>query len=113
MLVADYPSAITTPAEIDLIESALRNPATAEMIEGYDVSPEVMEFPYMIELYQLAPLREWARPWVLVMVEDGEREVIPYDSLRFAEHGLANGLAYLETAYSESFGEPEPDDDDD
>ena len=112
MLTADYPREVTTPAEVDRIESALRNPATAQMIEGYDVSPDVA-YPYMIELYQLAPLSEWARPWVLVMVEDEEREVIPYDSLRSAQHALANGLDYLETAYSESFCEPEPDDDED
>lgn len=115
MLVADYPAAVAevTAGELERIEAALRNPATAEFLEGYDVSPEGFAYPYMIELYQLVPLGEWARPWVLVLEEDGEREVIPCDSLRYAAGELAAGLDYLTEAYANAYGPEEDDSDDD
>lgn len=115
MLVADYPTTDVelTASELEQIEYALRNPATSEMIEGYDVGPADVSDPCEIVLYQLTPLREHARPWVLVMVEWGDRSVLAFDSLRLAQHALASGLECLETAYAESFGEPDTDSDDD
>jgi hypothetical protein len=115
MLVAAYPASPVelTAGELEQIESALRNPARSEMLEGYDVGPQEALWPYSIELHQLVPFGEWPRPWVLVMVDFGERIVFAYDSHRAAELELAGGLAYLESEWADLFGEEDDDSDDD
>lgn len=112
MLVANYPGSGVdlTAGELELIEYALRNPARAEMIEGYDVGPQDTPWPYSIELHQLVPPGEWARPCVLVMVDFGERSVLAFDSQRAAEIELAGALAYLESEWADLSSEDDDDD---
>lgn len=115
MLVADYPTTAVdaTAGQLEQIEYALRNPAMSEMIEGYDVGPADAPYPFEIVLHQMIPLREYPYPWVLVMVDYGERSVLPFDSQRAAELELTAGLAYLESEYSGLSADDEDDSDDD
>lgn len=112
--VAAYPTTRVemTAGELERVEYALRHPALSEMIEGYDVGPADLAYPFSIELHQLIPLREHACPWVLVLVDWGERVILPFDSQRAAEIEFAAGLAYLEEEYRDEYGDGAPDDDD-
>lgn len=114
MMVTDYPTPAVelTAGELEQIERALRNPATSEMIDGYDVGPQDTAWSYSIELHQLIPLREHAYPWALVMVDYGERCVMAFDSQRAAELELAAGLAYLESEYADTSEDDDESDDD-
>lgn len=111
----DYPAGVAelTADELEAIESALRNPARSEMISGYDVGPQDTPYPFEIALWQLIPLREHAYPWVLVMVDYGDRSVLPYDSESWALLELETGLTYLESEYAELEDEDEDDPEDD
>ena len=113
MLVADYPAGVAelSADQVDAIEAALRNPARSEMIAGWDVGPQDAAYPFEIALWQLIPLREYAYPWVLIMVDYGERSVLPYDSERAATSCLEVGLSYLEAEYAEVSREDEDEDD--
>lgn len=96
----------------EAIEAALRNPARSCVIEAYDIGPQDTACPYAVELRQLIPFGEHARPWVLVTTEAGEREVEAYESFRRAETDLAEALDGLTQRYNDAFGE-DPDDYDD
>jgi hypothetical protein len=94
------------------IEAALRNPACSTLIEGYEIGPQHTAYPYLAELHQLIPLREHERPWILVTVEAGEREIGAYGSLRRAEGDLADAVDGLTARYNDAFGEDDDSDED-
>lgn len=101
--IADFPDAVPTVSaeEIERIEQALRNQATAQYLDGYDVSPDASASAYLVKLWQLIPLSAWERPWVLVLEYDGERFVMPYDALRYAAGQVEPALDYLIAAYAD------------
>lgn len=98
--------------DTEAVETALRNLATARLLEREEIGLEGRRLFYGAELHQLIPLAEHGRPWVLIVTEEGERELEAYDSLRMAEVDYARAVDRLRADWTKYYSDDDEEDED-
>ena len=101
--------------DLDAVEIALRNPATHLLIQDYGAGGQDDRVEARVELFQLVPLNDYERPWVVLTGGVGGLEfgMRAYASIRAAQADFAEARDWIQEEYEYEAEEDEAEEDED